>query len=82
MIATVELSEAELAELREFTHAADANAVVRSSLTEYRGYARRMRRKELSAQVAMNGNWRALEAAEPPNSRAESDSRSVAADLN
>ena len=64
MTATVELTEAELADLRDLTHAADAQTAVRSALDEYRRYARRMRLKELSGQVAMDDNWRALEAAE------------------
>ena len=64
MIATVELTDAELADLRALTHAADAQSAVRSALDEYRRYARRMRLKELSGQVAMDDNWRALEAAE------------------
>lgn len=64
MTATVELTEDELADLRDLTHAADAQSAVRSALDEYRRYARRMRLKELSGQVAMDDNWRALEAAE------------------
>ena len=64
MIATVELSEAELADLRDLTHAADDRAAVRSALDEYRRYARRMRLKEISGKVVMDENWQALEAAE------------------
>lgn len=64
MIATVELSEAELADLRDLTHAADAETAVRSALDEYRRYARRMRLKEVSGKVFMDENWHALEAAE------------------
>ncbi|GDX09771.1 hypothetical protein LBMAG57_15430 [Verrucomicrobiota bacterium] len=64
MIATVELSEAELADLRALTHAPDAQSAVRSALDEYRRYARRMLLKDLSGQVAMDDNWRLQETAE------------------
>jgi hypothetical protein len=64
MTATVELTEAEIADLRDLTRTADAQSAVRSALDEYRRYARRMRLKELSGQVAVDDNWCALEAAE------------------
>ena len=64
MTATVELTEAELAELRDLTRAADAQTAVHSALDEFRRYAPRMRLKELSGQVAVDDNWRAPEAAE------------------
>lgn len=64
MTATINLSEDELKDLRELTRVGDAAGAVRSALDEYRRYARRMRLKELSGQVVMDDNWRALEAAE------------------
>ena len=51
-------------ELRELTRVDDAVRAVRSALDEYRRYARRLRLKEVSGQVVMDNNWRALEAAE------------------
>lgn len=64
MIATVELTDAELADLRALTHAADAQSAVRSALDEYRRYARRMLLKDLSGKVVMDDNWCLQESAE------------------
>ena len=64
MTATINLNDEELKDLRELTHIDDAAGAIRSALDEYRRYARRMLLKELSGQVAMDDNWRALEAAE------------------
>ncbi len=61
MTAQVHLTDEEWNELRELTHIADAEGAVRSALTEYRRYARRMRLKELSGQVTMEDNWRVME---------------------
>ncbi len=64
MTATINLNDEELKDLRDLTHIDDAAGAIRSALDEYRRYARRMRLKELSGQVAIDDNWRALEAAE------------------
>jgi hypothetical protein len=64
MIATVQLTDEEIHELRELTHREDIESAVRSALNEYRRYARRMRLKEASGQVEMKDNWRSLEASE------------------
>jgi len=64
MTATIHLTDDELQDLRDLTHKDDAEGAVRSALDEYRRYARRMRLKELSGQVAMDDNWRVLESAE------------------
>ena len=64
MTATIHLNDEELKDLRDLTQISDATSAIRSALDEYRRYARRMRLKELSGQVAMDDNWRALEAAE------------------
>jgi hypothetical protein len=64
MTATINLNDEELKDLRDLTQISDATGAIRSALDEYRRYARRMRLKELSGQVAMDDNWRALEAAE------------------
>jgi hypothetical protein len=64
MTAQVHLSDEELNDLRELTQVADAEGAVRSALTEYRRYARRMKLKEISGQVTMQDNWRVMEDAE------------------
>lgn len=64
MTATINLSDEEIQDLRDLTQVQDTVGAVRSALEEYRRYARRMRLKELSGQIAMADNWRALEAAE------------------
>ncbi len=64
MPAQVLLTDEELNELRELTHVNDAEGAVRSALSEYRRYARRMLLKELSGQVTMQDNWRMMEDAE------------------
>lgn len=64
MTATINLNDEEIRDLRDLTQVQDAVGAVRSALEEYRRYARRMRLKELSGHLAMDDNWRALEAAE------------------
>ena len=69
MTATIHLTDDELKDLRDLTHKDDAEGAVRSALDEFRRYTRRMRLKKLSGQVAMDDNWRALEAAETDGTR-------------
>lgn len=69
MTATVHLTDEELNDLRELTHADSAEGAVRTALDEYRRYARRMRLKEMSGQVTMQENWRVMEDAETDASR-------------
>jgi len=64
MTATVHLTDEELQDLRELTHVDSADGAVRTALDEYRRFARRMRLKEMSGQVAMQDNWRVMEDAE------------------
>ncbi|MBC8876307.1 MAG: hypothetical protein H8E44_43320 [Planctomycetes bacterium] len=64
MSTVVELTEQELTELKTLTNEADAALAVRSAMTEYLRFARRMRLKELSGQVKMEENWQSLEEAE------------------
>ena len=64
MTATVHLTDEELQDLRELTHVDSAEGAVRTALDEYRRFARRMRLKEMSGQVAMQDNWRVMEDAE------------------
>ncbi len=64
MTATISLSDDDLTSLRDLTHVDDAEGAVRFALDEYRRYARPLRLEELSGQVVMDDNWRALESAE------------------
>jgi hypothetical protein len=64
MTATVQLTDEEIKDLCDLTQVDNAEGAVRSALDEYRRYARRMRLKDLSGQVAMEENWREIEAAE------------------
>lgn len=60
----IELTEQELADLKDLTQERIAAAAVRLAMTEYLRFARRLRLKELSGQVQMEENWPALEASE------------------
>ncbi len=64
MATTIELSEQELAELRELTEQSDATEAIRVAMRDYIRYARRMRLKQLSVEVEMIDNWRQLEQSE------------------
>jgi hypothetical protein len=64
MTATINLSEEEIQDLRDLTKVTDLPGALHYALDEYRRYARRMRLKELSGQIAMDDNWRSLETAE------------------
>lgn len=64
MVTSIDLSEQELAELRELTKQEDSSEAIRSAMQEYIRYARRMRLKQLSGRVAMTDNWPQLEQAE------------------
>ena len=68
MIATVHLTGEELNDLREFTQVDSAEEAVRTALDGYRRYARRMRYKEISGQVAMQDNWCVMKDAETSGS--------------
>jgi hypothetical protein len=60
MPTVVELTEEELAELRESTQEADPAVAVRTAMREYLRYVRRMQLKQLSGRVEMQENWTAL----------------------
>ena len=64
MVTSIELSEQELAELRELTEQSDSTEAIRVAMRDYIRYARRMRLKQLSGQVEMIDNWRQLEESE------------------
>ncbi len=64
MPTVVDLTEQELADLKALTRQVDDVAAVRSAMTEYMRFARRMQLKALSGQVQMEENWPALEASE------------------
>ena len=64
MATLVDLTDQEIAELKELTHQADATAAIRFAMSEFIRYAQRMRLKGLSGQVEMQDNWQELENAE------------------
>lgn len=64
MTATVDLTEQEIAELKDLTRESDPAAAVRVAMAEYLRYAKRMRLKELSGRLTMDENWLDLESAE------------------
>jgi len=64
MVTSIELSEQELAELRDLTEQSDSMEAVRVAMRDYIRYARRMRLKQLSGQLEMTDNWRQLEESE------------------
>lgn len=64
MVISIELSEQELAELRDLTEQSDSMEAIRVAMRDYIRYARRMRLKQLSGQVEMIDNWRQLEETE------------------
>ena len=67
MVTSIELSEQELAELRDLTEQNDSGQAIRVAMRDYIRYARRMRLKQLSGQVEMTDNWRQLEESEVGN---------------
>ena len=67
MVTSIELSEQELAELRDLTQQSDSMEAIRVAMRDYIRYARRMRLKQLSGQVEMIDNWRQLEESEVGN---------------
>lgn len=75
MSIVVDLSEQELAELRALTNESADAAAVRSAMTEYVRYARRMRLKALSGQVQMEDNWQSHERTELGNGDGSAEAR-------
>ena len=67
MVTSIELSEQELAELRDLTEQSDSLEAIRVAMRDYIRYARRMRLKQLSGQVEMTDNWGQLEESEVGN---------------
>ena len=67
MVTSIELSEQELAELRDLTEQSDSMEAIRVAMRDYIRYARRMRLKQLSGQVEMTDNWRQLAESEVGN---------------
>ncbi len=64
MVTSIDLSEQELAELRELTQQEDSTQAIHAAMRDYIRYARRMQLKQLTGQVTMTDNWRELEQAE------------------
>jgi hypothetical protein len=56
MATEINLSEQEIADLKELTNQSDVTAALRTAMTEYIRYARRMRLKELSGRMEMQEN--------------------------
>ncbi len=71
----VDLTEQEIAELKEHTRQTDVTAAIRTATTEYLRYVRRMQLKELSGKVQMQDNWGELEQAEGNADHANPGSR-------
>jgi hypothetical protein len=67
MVTSIELSEQELAELRDLTEQSDSLEAIRVAMRDYIRYARRMRLKQLSGQVELIDNWGQLEESEVGN---------------
>ncbi|MEX2141187.1 MAG: hypothetical protein WD894_18120 [Pirellulales bacterium] len=61
MAVLVDLTPEEIQELKALTKETVEEAAVRSAMTEYLRFARRMQLKELSGKVEMDENWRSLE---------------------
>lgn len=64
MPTTIDLTEQELAELKDYTRQTEDAAAVRSAMNEFLRQARRLKLKELSGQVQMEDNWQSLEKTE------------------
>ena len=64
MVTSIELSEQELADLRDLTEQSDSTEAIRVAMRDYIRYARRMRLKQLSGQVEMIDNWIELDQSE------------------
>jgi hypothetical protein len=67
MVTSIELSEQELADLRDLTEQSDSTEAIRVAMRDYIRYARRMRLKQLAGQVEMIDNWLELEESEIGN---------------
>ena len=75
MTATIELTEEQLAEIKELTQEQQLGEALRRAMCEYIRYAKRMRLKELSDKVTMENNWQELEQREidAQNTQSRSD---------
>jgi hypothetical protein len=72
MSTTVQLTDEELADLKELTKQSDPAAAIRTAMHDYVRYARRLQLKQLSGRVRIQDNWQELEAAEM-DSQSEND---------
>lgn len=61
MTTSVDLTDEELAGLKELTQQATASAAVRAAMLDYLRSARRARLRGLSGRVTMEDNWREFE---------------------
>jgi hypothetical protein len=58
MVTNIELTDEELADLKELTNRQDASEAVRAAMLDFLRYARRMRLKDISGRVEMADNWK------------------------
>lgn len=73
MSIAVELTEMELAEIKQAANLQDDVMAVKFAMTEFLRHLRRMKLKELSGQVEMMDNWQELEASELISNHGQSD---------
>lgn len=64
MVTVVELTDEELANLKELTQQEDSAAAIRTAMTEYIRYRLRMQLVELSDRIEMQDDWQELDEAE------------------
>jgi hypothetical protein len=64
MSTSIQLTDQELADLKELTKQDDPSAAIRAAMHDYVRYARRMQLKQLSGRIHIQDNWQELEAAE------------------
>ncbi|MGD9854671.1 MAG: hypothetical protein AB7U20_06935 [Planctomycetaceae bacterium] len=61
MTTTVNLSEQEAADLRDYTEQDDLSSAASSAIREYLRYVKRMKLISLSNEIEMEDNWQELE---------------------
>jgi hypothetical protein len=64
MSISVELTDKEIAQLRELTQQEDVAASLKTAVLEYIRYRKRLELIELSGRIEMQDNWQELEEAE------------------
>jgi len=64
MIATTDLTNEDLQDLRDSTGETDVSAALQLAVREYARYVKRMRLLEMAGKVEIDDNWRHLEKVE------------------